>query len=47
MSQAQFQTKYMSLCEPVWGTKKAQRVLGYIEQLEQGNLTDLLTLIRS
>ncbi|HCH31762.1 MAG TPA: MmgE/PrpD family protein [Oceanospirillaceae bacterium] len=46
MSPTQFHDKYMSLCEPVWGANKAQQVLDYIEHLEQGNLADLLALIR-
>jgi len=46
MSKTQFQDKYMSLCDPVWGVNKAQQVLDYIEQLEEGNLADLLSLIR-
>jgi len=47
MSKAQFHDKYMSLCEPVWGRQKAQQVLAYIEQLEKGNLADLMALIRN
>jgi len=47
MSKSQFQDKYMSLCEPVWGRQKAQQVLAYIEQLESGNLADLMALIRN
>jgi len=47
MSKPQFQDKYMSLCEPVWGRQKAQQVLAYIEQLESGNLADLMALIRN
>ena len=46
MSKTQFHDKYMSLCEPVWGRQKAQQVLAYIEQLESGNLADLMVLIR-
>lgn len=46
MNPTQFKGKYMNLCEPVWGAHKAQRVLDYIEQLEEGNLADLLVLIR-
>jgi len=46
MSKPQFQGKYMSLCEPVWGRQKTQQVLAYIEQLESGNLADLMALIR-
>ncbi len=33
--------------EPVWGRKKAQQVLAYIEHLESGNLADLMALVRS
>jgi 2-methylcitrate dehydratase PrpD len=47
MSKVQFQDKYMNLCEPVWGRKKAQQVLAYIEHLESGNLADLMALVRS
>lgn len=47
LTDEQMQAKFMALCSPIWGQSKSQQVLDCVLNLENYDLRQLMTLIRS